>query len=196
MRRRAAPTRSPITLGTRQTRSEEGGATGVAGAACQSGAVSLAGLRVRLTGLLPSAFRTKISLSPAAPRLVENAIFVPSGDHVGSPSFVGSLVRFVCPLAAPFMTKMSPAVPSVRVKAIFVPSDDHAGVVSSYRGLLVRFVRPLPSALATKISWFAGATVSAKAIFCPSGDQAGVKPPGIRHCRALPSALATKICIP
>jgi len=39
------------------------------------------------------------------------AIFMPSGDQVGSPSLEASFVRFVWPLPSAFMTKISPAPP-------------------------------------------------------------------------------------
>ena len=66
---------------------------------------------MRFAELLPSAFMTKISMSPVGPRFVAKAIFVPSGDHVGSTSLAGSFVRFVKPLPSAFMTKISPAAP-------------------------------------------------------------------------------------
>jgi hypothetical protein len=108
---RADPSLWPSRFGTLQSRSGRGATGGVPAIGCQSGSDSLAGLFVRSTGLLPSAFMTKTSLSPIGPRFVVNAILVPSGDQVGSPSFAASFVRFVWPLPSAFMTKISPAPP-------------------------------------------------------------------------------------
>src|SRR5947208_155822 len=93
----------------------------------QAGPKSSAGSFVRFVWLLPSAFMTKISESPALPRYVLNAICVPSGDHVGSKSPLGSFVRFSWFVPSEFMTQMSSWSPSYRVNAIFVPSGDQAG---------------------------------------------------------------------
>jgi hypothetical protein len=68
----------------------------------------LATLRVKFVRLDPSAFMTKISSLPPVPRLVEKAIFAPSGDQAGDSSSAGLFVRFLWPLPSAFMTKISP----------------------------------------------------------------------------------------
>src|SRR5207247_9015640 len=92
---RAEPSAWPSRFGTLQSRSGPGATGGAPAIGCQSGSDSLAGLFVRSTWLLPSAFMTKTSLSPVGPRFVVKAIFMPSGDQVGSPSLDASFVRFV-----------------------------------------------------------------------------------------------------
>ena len=67
------------------------GGSGMGG--LQSGLVSALAALVRLTGLLPSAFITKISLFPV--RLLKKAICAASGDQVGRKSSPAALVRRV-----------------------------------------------------------------------------------------------------
>ena len=66
-------------------------------------------------------------------RSLMNAIFVPSGDQVGSMSCLALVVSRVWPEPSAFITQISVGPPMSRLlwKAIFVPSGDHAGAVSS-----------------------------------------------------------------
>ena len=76
-----------------------------------------------------------------------NASFVPSGDHVGSPSFV-SLVTRVVPVPSAFTMKIPPVPPILLEYASFAPFGDHAGLPAptatpGFSGTIV--LRPVPS---------------------------------------------------
>ena len=76
-----------------------------------------------------------------------NASFVPSGDHVGSPSFV-SLVTRVVPVPSAFTMKIPPVPPILLEYASFAPLGDHAGspaptATPGFSGTIV--LRPVPS---------------------------------------------------
>src|SRR5918996_453625 len=111
---------------------------------------------------------TYISWLPSM--LLPKAIFVPSGDQLGSVSHVGLVVNLVWLLpSAAFMTYISwfsnsSWVESLSVlKAIFVPSGDHLGL-ESFAGSYVSWVSPLPSAFMTYMLEFPSRSLS-KAIF-------------------------------
>src|ERR671911_51796 len=79
--------------------------------------------------------------------LLTNAIFLPSGDQVGAPSWLKSSVSFFCSEPSAFITQTSTCqslwpsgveTRSCLTNAIFLPSGDQVG---PYSGRLLEFVR-------------------------------------------------------
>jgi hypothetical protein len=66
-----------------------------------------------------------MSLMPL--RIEENAIYVPSGDQVGSPSLAGSLVSRVAEPPVAGKSQMSSLPPRPEEKAICAPSGNQDG---------------------------------------------------------------------
>src|SRR4051812_15904185 len=136
---------------------------------------------------LPSLLIAQMSFEP--PRVLVNAIDLPSGDHVGSPlNAVASVSRFGCVPSA-FITKTSMPLGLFRFdsKAICEPSGDHAPSWSTPTEN-VSSLDELPSALTVQRSRSPLRAVS-KRTRVPSGDQLPLTASLVISTRPLPFGL-------
>src|SRR5215216_693272 len=116
--------------------------------------------------------------STVASRVLVKVISVPSGDHDGPMSSLGSLVRLVSPLPSRLTAQIShgsqqPPTWLSFMNTTFVPSGDQSGASSfPSNPSPVKISSFLPSGSIVTISHPLFLTPE-KAIFAPSGDQSG-----------------------